>query len=116
MKLLKKYSYILKFIIYLLLINTILTIISLIFYPNNKLIAILDLILINTYTVIKGLKSNQKGYLKGLKKGLIYILIMYIISCITLTYKINIEKILYYTIIITTTTLSHGIKRNKKRH
>lgn len=62
---------------------------------------------------LTGLKCKDKGYLKGLIVGGIFIVFLFLISII-ITRNIKIYTILYYLIIITSTTLAAMIGVNKK--
>ena len=84
---------------------------------NDKLIAILKLlipiisILISSF--ILGKKTNKKGYIEGLKLGLIVISIF---TAITLLLKeLSIKSIIYHIIILLTSILGSmlGINNNK---
>ncbi len=118
MNFLKKHSYIYKFILFILIITTIQTFINLIFPINKKTNQLISLIIILIYSLFsgikKGLRSNEKAYLQGLKLGSINILILYILSIITLDFRITIKRILYYLIIIGITILGSIIGINKK--
>lgn len=119
MKLLKKYKYILNFIIYLLISTTILTILNLIFNFSSNTTNVLCLIFTSLYSIISGIKigkiTESKAYKEGLKKGLIYILIMYIIGSLFFTFKLPLKRIIYYLIILTCTILGSIIGINKKK-
>ncbi len=63
--------------------------------------------------IITGKKSTQKGWLEGIKQGLIIILLMFIISLI-LKNKFEFKNTIYYIILITSTTLGSMIGINFK--
>ena len=118
MNIIKKYSYILKLIIFILLVTTILTIINLIYPLNKNTNQIISLIIITIYSLItgikKGIKCEEKAYIEGLKLGTINVITLYILSLITLDFRITIKRIIYYLIIIGITTLGSIIGINKK--
>lgn len=118
MNFLKKYSSIYKFIIFILITVIIQTLINLLFPINKKINQIISLIIILIYSLFsgikKGLHSNEKAYLQGLQKGTINILILYILSIITLDFRITIKRIIYYLIIISITILGSIIGLKNK--
>ena len=63
--------------------------------------------------IIIGKKSTQKGWLEGIKQGLIIILLMLIISLI-LKNKFEFKNTIYYIILIISTTLGSMIGINFK--
>ena len=118
MNYIKKYNYIYKFMLYILIICTIQTIINLILKINtttNQLISLISIILyIFTTSIIDGKKTTKKAYKQGLKMGLIYILILYILGIPFLVFKINLKKLIYFLIIVLISTLGTIIGINKK--
>lgn len=118
MKLIKKYQYILKFSIYILFITTFLTILSLLFNINN-IIHIITLIMMITYFFIDGFKLGQitenKAYKVGLIRGLIFIMIMYIIGGFTSSFAISLRKLIYYIILLISIILGSIIGINKQK-
>ena len=60
-----------------------------------------------------GTKSKQKGYLEGIKIGLIIIGLLIII--VLLLDKLNIKSLLYYLILLLTSILSSMIGINIKK-
>lgn len=119
MKLLNKYNHIIKFIIFILLLTTIETIINLIIPLNIKTNQIISLLSILVYSFLTGYKKgktiDKKAYKEGFKIGLTNIIILYVLGIFTLSFKINIKRIIYYLIIISVTILGSIIGINKKR-
>ena len=99
MKLLKKYNHIYKLIIFILILTLIMTLLNLIFTINNNINSIICLISVLLFSLIlgikKGLKTEEKAYIEGLKIGLLNILTLYILNCITLNFALPIKNILY---------------------
>jgi putative membrane protein (TIGR04086 family) len=64
-----------------------------------------------------GKKANKKGWLEGIKLGLIVILFIMIMSFIILKEKFKITYFIYYIILLTSSILGGmiGINFNKKR-
>ncbi len=84
---------------------------------NNNIITSLKLIIpllslfISSY--ILGTKSNKRGYIEGLKLGSIIIIIFLVVTLITKSFTIR--TLLYYSILLLTSTLGSMIGINKKK-
>ena len=119
MKLIKKDNYILKLPIFIIILSIILTIINLIFPLSNQINSIISLISILLFCFIigikKGLNTKEQAYKEGLKLGLINILVLYILNCLTLNFALPLKKIFYFLIICITIILGCIIGINKKR-
>lgn len=63
-----------------------------------------------------GKKSNQKGWLEGIKLGLILIIIILIFNYLALDWNFNLKNTLYYLILMIGSIFGSmiGISRNKK--
>ena len=61
-----------------------------------------------------GKKASQKGYLEGLKFGLITCLLMLIISYLAFDSNISIDSLIYYIILLFTSCTGSMIGINKK--
>lgn len=118
MNILKKYKYIYKFIIFILILTIIETIINLIIPLNNTLNQLITLISTTIYIFItninKGKQIEKKAYIEGLKIGLSYIIILYILGIPLLEFKLPLKRIIYYIIIIIISITSTIIGINKK--
>lgn len=118
MKVLKKYDYVFKFVLFILILSLIITIISLIFNPNPKITKLLILISMIVYSFIigykKGLNTTNKAYKEGIKTGFINIIVLYILGCLTFNFSLPLRKILYFCILIITTVFGSIIGINKK--
>ena len=118
MNLIKKYNSIHKFIIYILIITSIQTILNLFININTtinqtiSLIALISFVFIQSFK--KGKTTEKQAYKEGIKIGIIYILILYIIGLPLLLYKISIKRIIYYSIIIVISILGTILGINKK--
>lgn len=115
----KNYLFSLVIICLLVLISVIL--INVFYYYNLlseniyrffKIISIIINIFIGGF--ILGKKSNYKGYLNGLILGFIIISILFILSI--LFSKLQIKQIIYYLVILTSSSLGGtvGIRKKKK--
>lgn len=120
---LKKYGLILLYTIISILLSLLL--ITLIYnynlinqntYKILKIILFLLSIFINSFLL--GKKTQNKGYLEGIKYSLIIIIILILLTFI-FSLKFKLSLILYYLIIISTSTLGSMIgisnNTNKKR-
>lgn len=111
------YKYIKSLIIFLssiVIIPMFLTIFNLFNLSTSRIIVIiLGAILMLFIGFITGKNSNSKGYLNGLLISVISILILVIISLI-LKVKLNINSLIYYIVLVVSTTLGSMIGINKK--
>lgn len=118
MKIIKKQKNIINFMLFIIILTTILTIFNIIFPIQNNINKIISFSGVLLYTFILGLKTGKetesKGYKIGFKLGISNIIILYILSCITLTFKLPLSKIIYYITILITTILGSIIGINKK--
>lgn len=104
----------------LLLILVLLFLITAIYYFNiitTKTFSILKLliILISTFitTFFLGTKTKNKGYIEGLKQGILLIIIFLIPTLITSNF--NLKVLIYYLIILITSSLGSMIGINIKK-
>lgn len=118
MKLLKKYNYIPKFILFILILNIIITIINLLIPLKNTINQIITLTSLSLFILITGINkgkiTTEKAYKKGLIQGLIYVLVLYILGCFTLSFTIPLKKLILYIIVIIISILGYIIGINKK--
>ena len=122
MNYLKKISISLACILGFIFIATfILTFFNYINIINFKIMTILKLILpimaLFLGGFVIGRRSNQKGWLEGLKLGLIFVVILVLFNYLGLNNKFELKNLLYYLILITTTIFGSiigiNIKKNK---
>jgi len=118
MKLLKKYDYIWKFIIFIILVSVILTIINLVTPLKQSINSLISLIVVLLYSLFIGIKKgflvSSKAYKEGFKIGIINIFILYILGALTLNFNLSLKKIIYYLLILITTILGSIIGINRK--
>lgn len=119
MKILKENKMIIYTIIIVLSLSIIETIINLIVPLKEQTNQIISFIIINIYSFIlgynTGLHTNKKGYIEGLKTSLKIIITIYTLGIITMSFKITLKRLIYFLLIILTTTLGSIIGINKKR-
>ncbi len=116
----KKYLISLGYIFSIILITSIiLTIINYFDIINYNVLKILKTItsIISIFIggFIIGKKSNKKGFLEGIKLGVIYVLIIFLLSILGLN-NFKISKLLFYLMLILTSMLGSiiGINKNTK--
>ena len=116
-------KYLKSFIIYLsiflitFIINTTLSYFDILKENTTMIFNILSFIIsIFISSIYIGLKSNNKGYIEGIKQGTIITLFIIIISNIVLKNKLTILSFLSYIIIIVISTIGSIIGINKKKN
>ena len=111
------YKYIKSLIIFLsslIIIPAFLTIFNLLKINTSRiLIIIIGSILMLIVGFITGKSSNSKGYLNGLIVSVISIIILLLLSLI-FGFKLNINSLIYYVVLVVSTTLGSMIGINIK--
>ena len=111
------YKYVKSLIIFLssiVIIPAFLTIFNLFKLNTSRItIIIVGAIMMLIIGFITGKNSNSKGYLNGLLISVISIIILLIFSLI-FRFKLNINSLLYYVVLVISTTLGSMIGINKK--
>lgn len=80
----------------------------------NKLTVILTAISFFIISAIASKKINQKGYILGIKLGLLFIILMVIINLIFFKSGFTIDRIIYYIILIISSILGGSFGKNLK--
>jgi len=119
-----KYVKYLKALLYIFIPLLIFTsILSILYYFNiisDTTLNILKLITTAISLLIGGIyignKANKKGYLEGLKVGLIIIFLLFIISYLAFDKSINIKASIYYLILLAFSIIGSMIGINKKKN
>lgn len=115
----KYLKYILFYIILISMFSLITTIISYFDIINENTLLIIKRIIIGIINIITGLyigkNSKEKGYLEGIKFGLIIIITMVIFTIIMPMLEISIKSIIYYLVIGALMTIGSTIGINLKR-
>ena len=119
-----KYTKYLKALLYIFIpILFFSLILSLLYYFNiisDKSLNILKIITTLISFIIGGIyigkKSNKKGYLEGLKIGLIIIFLFFTISFLAFDKGMSIKNLIYYLVILATSTTGSMIGINKKKN
>ena len=82
---------------------------------TNSVLKILSILIFSFISGLYiGIKSSNKGYLEGIKVGLITILFMILLSYLGFNDNFNMIKILYYFLILLVTIIGSVIGINKK--
>ncbi len=119
MNILKKYKYILYFLLYIFVVTTFLSLLNLLFSMKNEINYLLILVFMALYMMREGIKtglnSPGKAYKEGLKKGAILLLVLYLLGCFTLHFTFPLKKIIYYVILLVSIVLGSIIGINKKK-
>lgn len=114
---LKYIKHLLYIIIPIIIGIIILTVFNYLGIFNNGVIRVLEIILILVSVFISsyllGKRSKSKGYLEGLKLGVLFILILFIINIIISKFKLSV--LIYYFIILITSILGSMIGINFKK-
>lgn len=119
MKYLKKVKNILLLILFITIYSSIIAILNSIFIINDQINNILSLLGLSGFIFVvsykKGKYTTNKAYKTGLKNGLIIILTLMILSIITSSFKLNVNRFLYYLIILVISITGSIIGINKKK-
>lgn len=102
-------------ILVLTLIATVLNYFNLIGY---KVLSILKIIIpVLAFIIggfIMGKRSSSKGWLAGLKLGVIFIIVLTLFNVLGLNHKLKIADLIYYLILLSSTTFGSMIGINKR--
>lgn len=97
-------------------------IISILYYFNiigSNIINYLKLLIVAISMLIGGMyigkKAEKKGWLEGIKIGIVSILLLFIISYLGFDKAINIKTVIYYFIILSSSMLGSMIGINRKK-
>ncbi len=117
LKVLSYLKYIGIFILFIVGIAIVTSLINLTgFKPNliNKLAVILTAL---SFFIISALASKniaEKGYILGIKLGLLFVILMILINLIFFKSGFNIDRFIYYTILIISSILGGSFGKNLK--
>ncbi len=118
MKILDYLKYIGLFFIFIIVISFFTTLINLTSINSiilTKISIILTSLSFFIISTIASKKSPEKGYILGIKLGLLMVLILIIVNLIFFRSKINIDRIIYYIILIISSILGGSFGKNIKR-
>lgn len=118
MKYLKKLKKTIYLILFITIYSSIIAILNSFLFINDQINNILCLIGISIFIFVEtynsGKQTTNKAYKTGLKNGLIAILTLIMLSIITSSFDLNINRLLYYTIILVISITGSIIGINKK--
>ncbi len=107
------------FFIFILVITSITSLFNLTGVNNvviNKLSVILFAISFFFISMRASAKSNEKGYILGIKLGLAFVIFLILINLIFFKSKISIDRFIYYSILIISSVLGGSFSKNLKKH
>lgn len=117
MNILKYLKVLIYIIVPILLLNIFLSVLYYFNLINTNIINYLKLFIVALSMLIGGIyigkKSTKKGWLEGLKVGLEIIVILFIISYLAFDIGITIKTLIYYFILLSSSTLGSMIGINK---
>lgn len=100
----------------IILVSSTLSYFNIINNTTNNILKIMSIIISNFISGIYiGLKSQNKGYIEGIKVGGITILILGILSFLFFNSKLNVLNIIYYLTIFILTIIGSIIGINKRK-
>ena len=82
---------------------------------TNTLLLLSTIISMIIGGIIIGKNSNKKGFIEGLKLGLIITILFLLFGYLGIKYNYKLNDIIYYLILITSSTLGSMIGINKKK-
>ena len=82
---------------------------------TNTLLLLSTIISIIIGGIIIGKNSNKKGFIEGLKLGLIITILFLLFGYLGIKYNYKLNDIIYYLILVTSSTLGSMIGINKKK-
>lgn len=104
----------------ILILTLIVTIFNYFNIINFKIIKVLKIIipLIATFIggFIIGVRSDENGWLAGIKYGLIFLVLLLLFNVLALRYKIQLKDFIYYLILLLSTTVGSMIGINTKKN
>lgn len=117
LKVLSYFKYIGIFVIFIIGIAIGTSLINLTgFKPNliNKLAVILTALSFFIVSSMASKNITEKGYILGIKLGLLFVIFMILINLIFFKSGFNIDRIIYYTILIISSILGGSFGKNLK--
>lgn len=117
LKVLNYLKYIGLFIIFIIAIALITSLINLTGANTNlinKLSVILTALSFFIISALASKKINEKGYILGIKLGLLFVILMVLINLIFFKSSFSIDRFIYYTILIISSILGGSFGKNLK--
>lgn len=110
----KLLGYYIIFLLLIIIITSILNLIGVNLSITNFLIFIFNIVAFFIFGYINGKNASNKGYLAGLKIGLLFISVFIIISLFLSWSIFNLSSIIYYISLILSSSFGAAIGINKK--
>lgn len=82
---------------------------------TNLILFLFNIVLFIVYGFKNGIKSKEKGYLSGLKIGLIMILILFIVNLIVARIIFSLPLFVYYLTLLLSSTFGGMVGISKKK-
>jgi len=117
LKVINYLKYIGMFIIFIIVIALATSLINLTGINSNITNKVSIILTALSFFIVSGLaskSSNEKGYILGIKLGLIFVLLMALINLIFFKSSFNIDRIIYYSILIISGILGGSFGKNLK--
>ncbi|MCI9281018.1 MAG: TIGR04086 family membrane protein [Bacilli bacterium] len=81
---------------------------------TNKVSVILTALSFFIVSALASKSSNEKGYILGIKLGLIFVILMTLVNLLFFKSSFNIDRIIYYSILIISSILGGSFGKNLK--
>ena len=111
---LKYFGYFFLIIILIAIITSLINLTGLGSITISKLSVILTALSFFIISFIAAHKSKERGIIIGLKLGLSFVLILFLINLIAFKSSFNIDRLIYYTILIASSLLGGSFGKNIK--
>ena len=112
---LKYYGLFLIFIIVIALITSLINLTGIKSITISKLSVILTAIRFLVISILASNKSQERGIITGLKLGLSFIILLILINLIIFKSPFNIDRLIYYLILLISSILGGSIGKNIKK-
>lgn len=110
-------KYIGMFILFIIIISIIASLFNLMGFNSNFMNKVTIILTALGFFIINALASkniNEKGFILGIKLGLIFVLFMILINLIFFKSSFSLERIIYYIILIFSSILGGSFGKNLK--
>lgn len=110
-------KYIGMFILFIIIISIIASLFNLMGFNSNFMSKITIILTALGFFVINALASkniNEKGYILGIKLGLIFVILMILINLVFFKSPFSLERMIYYIILIFSSILGGSFGKNLK--
>ena len=112
---LKYYGLFLIFIIVIALITSLINLTGIKSITISKLSVILTAISFLVISILASSKSSERGIITGLKLGLSFIILLILVNLIIFQSPFNIDRLIYYLILLISSILGGSVGKNIKK-